>query len=337
MGTFSGQLAVVTGAGSGIGRQLAIQLAGDDCSLALLDLNGTTVAETVQLAMAVGAGNRVTSMTGDAASASVAVAFADHVRLEHETDHVDLLFNNAGVGGGESFVFDDPAEWERTFDVCWNSVYRMTRAFFPMLLAAPAGNIVNVSSVNALFAANATKAPVTAYASAKSAVKGFTEALQIDLRTYAPTVRATLVLPGLVATNISENRRRIHGLEIDQLSANDLDRERRRLLPTGVDVRAMSDDELRRSLGEWDAAFGQNGGMQPAEAARIILGGVAAGEWRIVVGAQAVAIDRAARTYPTSIYRASERGILLRMLSRAPLSWSLGRLGAGLPRRLRHN
>ena len=80
------------------------------------------------------------------------LAFRDAVAQSHATEHIHLLFNNAGIGGGGSFVRDDRAEWDKTFDVCWYGVYYCTRAFLPLLIASPEGHLVNTSSVNGFWA-----------------------------------------------------------------------------------------------------------------------------------------------------------------------------------------
>ena len=96
---------------------------------------------------------------------------------EQDIDHIHLLFNNAGIGGGPSFVTSTRDEWEKTFNVCWYGVYYATRAFLPMLLKAREAHIVNTSSVNGFWASLGPTRAHTAYPAAKFAVKGFTEGL----------------------------------------------------------------------------------------------------------------------------------------------------------------
>jgi NAD(P)-dependent dehydrogenase (short-subunit alcohol dehydrogenase family) len=129
------------------------------------------------------------------------LAFAEAVTRDLETDHIDLLFNNAGIGTlGGSFVDGDRAEWDKTFDVCWYGVYYCTRAFLPLLRKADEGHIVNTSSVNGFWASNNT-----AYSTAKFAVKGFTEALINDLSLNAPHIKCSVVMPGRIGTDIIAN------------------------------------------------------------------------------------------------------------------------------------
>jgi NAD(P)-dependent dehydrogenase (short-subunit alcohol dehydrogenase family) len=98
-------------------------------------------------------------------------AFRDHVLQEHETDHIHLLINNAGMTGSGSFVKDPEDEWQRVFDVCWGGVYNNTRAFLPALQNAPEARLVNMSSANGFFASVGPGMPHTSYSAAKFAVK----------------------------------------------------------------------------------------------------------------------------------------------------------------------
>jgi len=127
--------------------------------------------------------------------------------LAFSTEHVNLLFNNAGIGGGGSFVTDDRSEWERTFGIDWGGVYYCTRAFLPMLLRADEGHVVNTSSLNGLWASIGPTIPHTAYSAAKFAIRGFTEALITDFRVNAPHLRGSVVMPGHIGTSIVINSR----------------------------------------------------------------------------------------------------------------------------------
>src|SRR5882724_4908491 len=220
MKTFRGKLAVVTGGGTGMGRELTLQLAADGCHVAICDVSAENMAETKQLAEAsTGAGVRITTHRCDVSDERQVLAFRDAVVTEHATKHVNLLFNNAGIGGGGSFVTGDRAEWERTFNVCWYGVYHCTRAFMPLLVASDEGCIINTSSVNGFWASLGPSVAHTAYSSAKFAVKGFTEALVTDLRLNAPHVKAVLVMPGHVGTSILFNSPKVLG-KADALEAS---------------------------------------------------------------------------------------------------------------------
>ena len=137
MDSFSGKLAVVTGGGSGMGRELVRQLAAQGCSVAACDVNADTVAETAALARA-GAppGVVVTSHACDVSDEAQVLRFRDELLGQHARDHVHLVFSNAGIGGGGSFVNDSREEWERTFAVDWWGVYYCARAFLPLLIAS---------------------------------------------------------------------------------------------------------------------------------------------------------------------------------------------------------
>jgi NAD(P)-dependent dehydrogenase (short-subunit alcohol dehydrogenase family) len=112
--------------------------------------------------------------------------FRDELLEQHATDHVDLVFSNAGVAGGASFVKDPRQEWERTFAINWWGVYYCARAFLPLLIASGDGVLVNVSSVAGFWATARAAAPITAYSASEFAIKGFSEA---SSRTCAPTHR----------------------------------------------------------------------------------------------------------------------------------------------------
>ena len=188
MESFAGRLAVVTGGGSGMGRELVVQLAAEGCSVATCDVNAGALAETAQLAprpaRRAAPASRPTSATSPTRPRST--RSATRCVAQHDTDHVNLLFNNAGIGGGGSFVTAEREEWERTFGVCWGGVYNCARAFVPLLVASDDGYLVNTSSVNGFWASLGPGIPHTAYSTAKFAVKGFSEALIEDFRVNAP-------------------------------------------------------------------------------------------------------------------------------------------------------
>src|SRR5579885_2791549 len=127
-----GKLAVVTGGGTGMGRELVVQLAAEGCSVATCDVNGENVEATAERALAgAPAGTKVTTHLCDVSDEQSVLGFRDEVVAQHATDHVNLVFNNAGIGGGGSFIADERAEWERTFGVDWFGVYNCCRAFVP--------------------------------------------------------------------------------------------------------------------------------------------------------------------------------------------------------------
>src|SRR5215813_1963121 len=147
MTEFPGRIAVVTGGGSGMGRELVRQLVTEACNVAMCDVSPTGLAETQRLCEAAGLpqGLRVTTHIVDVADRTQVERFRDEVADRHQTDKIHLLFNNAGISGGGSMVTNSRDEWERTFNVCWGGVYNCTRAFLPMLQNAEEGHLVNTS------------------------------------------------------------------------------------------------------------------------------------------------------------------------------------------------
>ncbi|HEY3650545.1 MAG TPA: SDR family oxidoreductase [Streptosporangiaceae bacterium] len=283
MESFAGKLAVVTGGGSGMGRELVRQLATQGCSVAACDWHPDAVAETASLARAdAGPGVLVTSHACDVSDEAQVLRFRDELLGQHARDHVDLVFANAGIGGAGSFVNDSREEWEHTFAVDWWGVYHCARVFLPLLIASGDGVLVNTSSVNGLWAALGPGMPNTAYCAAKFAVRGFTEALIEDLRSNAPQVRVAVVMPGHVGTDIIGNTLRAHGQDPDQ-----------RLIDISNDFRDKAP-------------------ISAAEAATIILNGVRSGTWRILVGQDAAMIDERIRANPQAAYDYAElfRGLV---------------------------
>ncbi len=212
MRDFAGKIAVVTGGGSGMGRELVCQLVAEGCNVAMCDVSADGMAETQRLCEAAGMpqGLRVTNHIADVSDAAQVNRFCEDVARHHDTDKIHLLFNNAGIGGGGSMIAHSREEWERTFNICWGGVYNCTRAFLPMLRKAEQGHIVNTSSVNGFWASVGPGIPHTAYSAAKFAVKGFTEALITDLQINAPHIKCSVVMPGHIGTAITANSRKIH-------------------------------------------------------------------------------------------------------------------------------
>ncbi len=275
MNEFSGGLAVITGGGDGMGQDLAVQLASEGCNVAICDLNEEKMARTQSLALD-GApdGTVVTIHVCDVSDESQLERFRDEVLAQHATDHITMLFNNAGIGGGGSMVVDGRDTWERGFAVCWGGVYLGTRVFLPLLIASTGGHIVNTSSVNGLWASLGPERPHTSYSAAKFAVRGFTEALIQDLALNAPHVTAHVVFPGHIGTGIAGNTLAAHGID-----------------PEGMP-----------EIMERAAAFRNEAPTTSASAATVILDAVRAGEWRILIGEDAHVLDAMVRDRPTEVY-----------------------------------
>jgi NAD(P)-dependent dehydrogenase (short-subunit alcohol dehydrogenase family) len=303
MESFEGRLAVVTGGGTGMGRELARQLAAEGCHVAICDVSEESMAETHELSeQGAPAGTRFTTHRADVSDAAQVLAFRDAVVADHATDHINLLFNNAGIGGGGSFVADNPSEWERTFGVCWGGVYNGSRAFLPLLIASTEGHLVNTSSVNGFWASIGPNAPHTAYSAAKFAVKGFTEALLTDLRLHAPHVKASVVMPGHIGTSIVHNSMREHGRNPKEMGEEEIDQIREQMAARGIDLAGASDEDIRQGIQMQADMFRDSAPMSAAEAATVILDGVRAGRWRILVGDDADALDRIVRESPGDAY-----------------------------------
>lgn len=300
---FEGRIAVVTGGGTGMGRELARQLTAEGCHVAMCDVSAENMDETVGLCLAgAPAGTRVTSFVADVSSEEQLQAFRQHVATELGTEHVNLLFNNAGIGGGGSFVNDTRDEWEATFNVCWGGVYLGCRTFLPMLLAADEAHIVNTSSVNGFWASLGPNIPHTAYSAAKFAVKGFSEALITDLRMNAPHVKVSVVMPGHIGTSIVINSGKFFKREPKELTTEQLAEVRERMARRGLDVSGASDDDLRVGMQMQAEMFRDAAPTTAAQAATVILDGVRAERWRILVGDDAVSLDELVRQYPHDAY-----------------------------------
>jgi NAD(P)-dependent dehydrogenase (short-subunit alcohol dehydrogenase family) len=303
MRDFKGKLGVITGAGTGMGRELARQLVADGCHVAICDIVEQNLDDTISLCQEENPGAEVSGIVCDVADESQILRFREHVRETHGTEHINLLVNNAGISGGGSFIESAREEWERTFDICWSGVYLMTRAFMPMLIKSTEGHIVNVSSANALRAVLGGHIPHTAYSSAKFAVRGFSEALIHDFRFNAPHLKVSVVMPGHVGTEIMTNSAQILGQHQPRdWTDEDIRKARARWEISGlVDHSAMDDDQVR-AAGEKEIQDMRILGLSPAEAARIILEGVRSGTWRILVGTDAQSLDALVRESPDTAY-----------------------------------
>jgi NAD(P)-dependent dehydrogenase (short-subunit alcohol dehydrogenase family) len=301
----SGKLAVVTGGGSGMGRELVRQLVAEGCAIAMCDVSPRGMAETQSLCEAAGLpqGLRITSHVLDVSQEPEVLRFRDEVAAQHNTDHIHLLFNNAGISGGGSLIVNDRAEWERTFNVCWGGVYLTTRAFLPLLRAASEAHLVNTSSMNGFWASVGPDTPHTAYAAAKFAVKGFTEALIADFRMNAPHIKVSVVMPGHIGTGIRDNSLKVQThSDTDGLDAAKIAQIRTRMVSMGRDPGQYSDADIETMHAERARRFVTDAPTSAAEAATIILDGVKADRLRILVGPDAQIIDRMVRAEPDNAY-----------------------------------
>jgi len=307
MKEFRNKLAVVTGGGTGMGRALAEMLSAQGCHVAICDVSPENMAETKRLCEKGAAAHvRISTHVCDVSKEEQVVAFRDAVVAQHNSPHINLLFNNAGIAGGGSFLKTERSDWERTFGVCWWGVYYCTRAFLPLLVASDEGTIVNTSSINGFWACLGPRTAHTAYSTAKFAVKGFSEALLVDLRLNAPHVKVAVVMPGHVGTSIVFNTNKVLGkADPLQLGTQDVALVRDQLTRRGIPADKMSDDEIRGVLHKRATDFFDQAPVSASQAAAVILDGVRKDAWRILVGDDAHAVDRLVRESPEMAYEPS--------------------------------
>ena len=197
MSSFEGKVAVITGAGSGIGRALALNLAKNGAKLALSDIDAEGLAETVRQAQALGA--HVKSDRLDVAEREAVLAYADAVVAHFGT--VNQVYNNAGIAYNGDVEKSEFKDIERIIDVDFWGVVNGTKAFLPHVIASGDGHIVNISSVFGLIAVPGQ----SAYNAAKFAVRGFTEALRQEMLIAKYPVKVTCVHPGGIKTAVARN------------------------------------------------------------------------------------------------------------------------------------
>ena len=269
MKSFSGKVAAITGAGSGIGQATAIALAKEGCHLAISDISKESLDKTVELL----AGYPVVISTHevDVSDRKAVYQYAEDTVATH--GKVNLIMNNAGVGLGETVdnMSYENFEWLMNINF-WGVVYG-TKAFLPHIQQAGEGHIVNISSVFGIIGVPTQ----SAYNAAKFAVRGFTESLREELDIAGGLVSATCVHPGGVKTNIARNSRMG-----DMGSMNMGDKE---------DIANM---------------FEKIAMTTPETAARTILKGVRKNRRRVLVGGDAIMLDTTQRLMPTGYQRLLE-------------------------------
>jgi NAD(P)-dependent dehydrogenase (short-subunit alcohol dehydrogenase family) len=270
------RVAVVTGAGSGIGRALATALAREGAVLAVSDVNEPGLAATVEQVRALG--RPVFAARVDVADRAAVHAHAERVVAEH--GRVNLVVNNAGVALGARIAEMSYEDLEWLFGINFWGVVHGTKAFLPHLKRADEGHVVNVSSVFGIIAVPGQ----AAYNAAKFAVRGFTECLREELELEGSTVSATCVHPGGIKTNIARAAR----MPVET---------------PGGPTRA-----------ERDAAFDQIARTTADAAAAQILRGVRRNARRVLIGADAHAIDLMQRLLPTAYQK-----VVVGMARRSPI------------------
>jgi NAD(P)-dependent dehydrogenase (short-subunit alcohol dehydrogenase family) len=271
--TYSGKVAAVTGAASGMGRSLVIQLAAAGCEVAACDVDEVGLAETAKLST----GARVTTQRVDVSKNDQMKAWAEASVKAH--GRVNLVFNNAGISYAATVQGFDDEDFKRVIDIDFWGVVHGTRSFMPHLTASGDGHVVNISSIFGIIGFPGQ----SAYNAAKFAVRGFTEALRIELEMTKAPVSATCVHPGGVKTNIAR-RTKVHAS----------------LSTLGVD--------LETATADFESQFR----LTADEAAAIILSGVRKNARRVLVGWDARGIDLMQRLFPGSYH-----GLLARAGPRA--------------------
>ena len=307
MDSFRGKIAVVTGGGTGMGRELCAQLVREGCSVATCDVMMENLNETKALCNQVAPEVELTLHQCDVSSESEVNVFRDEVVAAHGNS-INLVFNNAGIGGGGTITSEDTREeWDRTFNVCWYGVYFSCRAFMPHVIASDEGWFVNTSSINGFWASIGPNTPHTSYCAAKFAVKGFTEALITDLRLNAPHVGASVVMPGHIGTSIAINSGQILGRASPlDWSDSDVKEVRAEMMkahgPAAEEVMNLSDEQIREVIHQRQLDFRDKAPTSASQAATIILNDVKAGRWRILVGDDAYRLDNKVRNQPEDAY-----------------------------------
>jgi NADP-dependent 3-hydroxy acid dehydrogenase YdfG len=207
---FAGKVAVVTGAGSGIGQALAIELGRSGAKVAICDVDLEGLAQTEEQLKAIGA--PVKSDRLDVTEREAFLAYADAVN-EH-FGKVNQIYNNAGIAFTGDIEVSQFKDIERVMDVDYWGVVNGTKAFLPYVIASGDGHIINVSSVFGLFSVPGQ----AAYNAAKFAVRGFTEALRQEMILARHPVAVTTVHPGGIKTGIARNATAAEGLDRDELA-----------------------------------------------------------------------------------------------------------------------
>lgn len=257
-----GKVAIVTGAASGIGRATARSLAARGCNVAIADVNEAGLAETAGL---IGNAVRVTCHRLDVADRNAVARFPDEVAAAHGA--VDVVVNNAGVALSGTFAQLTEEEFDWLLEINLQGVVRMTRAFLPALERRPQAQIVNLSSLFGLIAPPGQ----SAYAAAKFAVRGFSEALRHELESAGSPVGVSVVHPGGVRTGIATNARaaaavdateaarqqahfqevlRLNAVQAGEIIVRGIERRRPRIL-VGKDARLVAAIERLMPVGYW--------------------------------------------------------------------------------------
>ena len=265
MKNLAGKVAAVTGASSGMGRALAVELAKRGCHLALSDVNQVGLTETCQLVER--SGVKVTSQIVDVARREQMQDWAEQTLSQH--DKINLIFNNAGVAQGGTVSCNTFEDYEWVLGINMWGVINGTKVFLPHLKASGEGHIINTSSIFGL----CSQPGASTYNTSKFAVRGFTESLRQELDIEKCGVSATSVHPGGIDTNICRSARISDS--ISGLSANN------------------------KKAGDLMDTFGKFLKTSPEKAAQVIIAGVKGNKRRVLIGVDAHIVDIMQRLFPS--------------------------------------
>ena len=270
MKSFKDKVAVITGAGSGMGRELAINLAKENCNVVICDINKKTIQETEEI---------IRKYNVSCTALNLDLKEEKNISTLLETtlknfSKVDLLFNNAGVVAPSSFLNLSEKDWDWCNDINFNALVKLTRIFLPHLMKNEEAALINTSSIFGII----TTPNNTVYHSSKFAVRGFTESLAMELRDEKIQIHS--VYPGHIGTNIVLDAK----FDKDFLSTNTKKTE--------------DTDNNPVTIQEFGSTF-RDTGMSPDKAAKIILKGVKKNKKRIFVGLDAKVMEIAQRITPS--------------------------------------
>ena len=277
MKTFREKVAVITGAGSGMGRYLAILLAKDGADVCVCDVNKETLNETVAMLRKYNVS--VSSHLLDVSDKESIEALPQKVIDQH--GKVDLVFNNAGVSAGSHFKDMDEDNWDWVMGINFDGVVNSTRAFIPHLVNNSEAAIVNTSSIFGMVAVPGQ----TVYHATKFAVRGFTESLALEMKQTNPNLQIHCVHPGHIGTNIAATAR---------MSDKDFENTQPR-----SSIFTRNAPKTQQEMGE----LFREGGMHPSKAAKIILKGVKKNKSRIFIGLDAKLLDLSQRLFPKHYHK----------------------------------
>jgi NADP-dependent 3-hydroxy acid dehydrogenase YdfG len=279
MKSFKDKVAVITGAGSGMGRYLAVLLAKDGADVCVCDVNEETLQETVEMLRKYNVS--VSSHLLDVSDKEAIESLPGKVIDQH--GKVDMVFNNAGVTTGTHFKDMDENNWDWVMGINFDGVINSTRAFIPHMVDSPEAAIVNTSSIFGMVAVPGQ----TVYHATKFAVRGFTESLAMEMKETNPNLQIHCVHPGHIGTNIAADARfDEENFKQDETQASN-------------SIFTRNAPKSQKEMGD----MFREGGMHPSKAAEIILNGVKKNKTRIFIGLDAKLLDLSQRIFPKHYHK----------------------------------